>query len=365
MVLPTSALYSARPVLELNGSESAELTDRVLSLVVTETTEGLTRCEVVAGNWAGGAGAARSGTGGYVFNDRGVVDFGSEIVIRLGAGDRAGTVFRGQVTGIEAHYPQLRAPELAFLAEDRLQDLRMTRRTRSFDDVSDEDIIRTVVSAHGLTPSIDIEGPTHRHVAQTNRSDLAFARDRARLVDADVWIDDHTVYVVGRARRSGDEVTLTYNADLYEVSILADLANQRSTVVVAGWDAASKDAIAATAGAAAIGPELGDDISGIELLEQSFRARTDTIVHTAPATSEEAQAQADMALRTSARRFVVATGRSEGDARLRVGTRLRLADVGPAFTGTYTLVEVEHIFDAHIGYQTRFRAERPGLGGVS
>jgi uncharacterized protein len=360
MALPTSALYTARPVVELDGSESVDLSDRVLSLVVSETTEGLSQCELVAGNWAGGDRAS-----GYVFNDRGIVDFGSSIGIRLGSGDRAGTVFRGHVTGIEAHYPDARAPEIVFLAEDRLQDLRMTRRTRSFDAASDEDVIRAVVSAHGLTPSTDIDGPTHRHVAQTNQSDLAFIRDRARVVDADVWIDGDTVHVAGRSRRSGAEVTLTYNSDLHEVSVLADLANQRSTFVVAGWDAASKEAIAATADVAAIRPELGDDTSGIELLERTFQARTDTIVHTAPATSEEAQAQADMALRTSARRFVVATGRSEGDARLRVGTRVRLAALGPAFTGTYTLVEVEHTFGGDLGYQTRFRAERPGLGGAS
>ncbi len=79
----------------------------------------------------------------------------------------------------------------------------MTRRTRSFEDASDEDVIRDVVSAHGLTASIDVDGPTHHHVAQANQSDLAFIRDRARLVDADVWIDGSTVHVVARgaARR--------------------------------------------------------------------------------------------------------------------------------------------------------------------
>jgi phage protein D len=320
----------------------------------------MTRCELVTGNWAGGNGA-----GGYLFNERSIVDFGSEIAIRLGDGDRSGSVFRGQVTGIEANYPEARAPEIVFLAEDRLQDLRMTRRTRSFEEASDEDIIRAVVSAHGLTPSIDIEGPTHRHVAQTNQSDLAFIRDRARTVDADVWIDGQDVHAVARTRRSGDEITLTYNSDLHEVSILADLAGQRSRFVVAGWDAGAKEPIVATADVAAIRPELAGDTSGIELLEQAFEARADTIVHTAPATTEEAQAQADMALRTSARRFVVATGRSEGDARLRVGARVRLADLGPGFTGAYTLVEVEHTFDTRLGYLTRFRAERPGLGGTS
>lgn len=358
MSLPTSALYTARPQVDLDGETSADLTDRVLSVVVTETVEGMSRCELVAGNWDGSDAAH-----GYVFNARDIVDFGSLIEVRLGDGDRGGTVFSGHLTGIEAHYPQTRAPEIVFLAEDRLQDLRMTRRTRSFEDASDEDVMRDVITSHGLMAELDVEGPTHGHVAQLNLSDLAFIRDRARLVDADVRIDGSTVHVVARSRRASDEVTLTYNADLREVSVLADLSRQRSTVVVAGWDSAAKEAISARAEAAAISAELNGDTSGIDLLARAFTPRTDTIVHTAPATAEAAQAQADMALRTSARRFVTATGRAEGDARLRPGVRVRLDRLGPGFNGSYTLVEVEHTFDEHLGYQTRFRAERPGLGG--
>jgi uncharacterized protein len=360
MALPTSALYSARPIIQVDGSDSASLTDRVLSLIVTETIEGMSRCEIVAGNWRGG-----DSSDGYVFNDRATVDFGTRVGVRLGDGDRAGTVFDGLVTGIEAHYPQSRPPEIVFLAEDRLQELRMTRRTRSFEEASDEDVIREVVSAHGLTASIDVDGPTHPFVAQLNQSDLAFIRERARLVDADLWIEGSTVHVASQGRSGEEDVTFTYNADLHEVSILADLARQRSTIMVAGWDVAAKEPIAAQAGASAIQSELGNDTSGIDLLEGAFTARTDTIVHTSPTTTAAAQAQADMALRTAARRFVTASGLTEGDARLRAGTRVRLAGLGAGFNGRFTLVEVEHAFDAQRGYQTRFRAERAGLGSAS
>lgn len=356
MSLATSPLYASGPRIDLDASQSTELTQRVLSLLVTETIEGLSRCELVVGNWGGDA------AHGFVFTGRETVDFGKQIEVRLGDGDRSGRVFAGRITGIEAHYPELRAPEVVLLAEDGLQDLRMTRRTRSFEDASDEDVIRDVVSEHGLTAEIDVDGPTHAHVAQLNQSDLAFVRDRARLVDADVWIDGSTVHVAGRDRASGEEVTLAHNADLREVSILADLAHQRSAVVVAGWDVAAKEVIDARADASAISSELDGDRSGIELLEQAFSPRTETIVHTAPSSSDVAQAQADMALRTSARRFVTAVGRAEGDARLRPGGRVRLTGLGPGFNGRYTLVEVEHTFDLHVGYQTRFRAERPGLG---
>ena len=103
----------------------------------------------------------------------------------------------------------------------------------------------------------------------------------------------------------GEDVTLTYNADLHEVSILADLAGSGAAVVVAGWDVAAKEAIAAERrhcrdpGRARPATPPASSCSS-----RRSQARTETIVHTAPATTAEAQAQADMALRTSARRFV-------------------------------------------------------------
>ena len=43
-------------------------------------------------------------------------------------------------------------PSIAVLAEDRLQDLRMTRRTRTFADMTDADVLPQIASDHGLTP---------------------------------------------------------------------------------------------------------------------------------------------------------------------------------------------------------------------
>src|SRR5260370_28473293 len=57
------------------------------------------------------------------------------------------TLFRS----IEAEYPQGGGAQVLVLAEDLLQDLRMTRRTRSFEDMSDEDVIRQIAQEHSLT----------------------------------------------------------------------------------------------------------------------------------------------------------------------------------------------------------------------
>src|SRR6185312_16453743 len=103
-------------------------------------------------------------------------------------------IFKGKIMALEAIFPEGQSPEISVLAEDRFQDLRMTRRTRTFSDVSDADVIKQIATDHGLTPEVNIPGPTYKVLAQVNQSDLAFIRDRARSVDAEVWMTGNTLH---------------------------------------------------------------------------------------------------------------------------------------------------------------------------
>lgn len=359
-MLETPALYAALPTVEVDGEESPMLSTSVLSAMTEETRDGLYRCEVVFGNW----GPVR-GDLGYVYSDRSMLDFGAGFAVRMGEGDKAATVFAGSITGIEEHYPRDRAPELVVLAEDRLQDLRMTRRTRTFEDVSDEDVIGQLASEHGLQSDIDIDGPTYRTLAQLNQSDLAFIRARARAVDAEVWVDGSRLSVQARARRTDGRVRLRYGSNLHEVSILADLAHQRTGVAVSGWDVAAKEPIQFEAGASAIQPEVDGPTTGPGVLEEAFGTRLEQIVHHVPLASAEAQALAEAEFRRRSRNFVTGSGVGEGDGRIRPGSVVELTGLAPPFNGDYHVCEVRHTYDGRQGYLTSFRIERPWLGAVS
>jgi len=355
-VLETPALYDARPAIKLGDSEELELTNSLLSLSVCEGTEGLFRCEASFGNW----GASGDGLG-FTLSDRQVIDFGSEFVVDIGAGDKAQEVFRGRVTAFELQLPATRGPELVVLAEDRLQDLRLTRRTRTFEDVSDADIVEQIASDHSLQAEVDLEGETHRIVAQVNQSDLAFLRDRARANNAEVWIEDTTLHVAGRGTRSSSPIRLSYGSNLVEASVIADLAHQRTSITVTGWDVGAKQAIAAEAASAAVSSEVGGGRSGIDLLGEALGEHPEVVTELAASSEGEAQAAADAALRTRARRFVTGHASCEGDARLHVGVAVDLAGFGPGFGGEYIVVEADHVYDGEHGYRTEIRFERPSL----
>jgi phage protein D len=275
-------------------------------------------------------------------------------------------VFSGRISAIEGQFSATEPPSITVLAEDRLQDLRMTRRTRVFEDATDADAFRQIAGDHGLQPEIDADGPTHTLLAQVNQSDLAFLRERARWLDADVWVENSTLHIQKRANRSqnGDDLTLTLGRGLLEFSVTADLANQHTSVVVSGWDVAAKDQLSHQADDSALGSELDGDESGASILQTALGERIDRLVHHVPLTSSETQALAEAVFRAQARRFVYGAGLANGDARLRVGVQVQLEGLGPLFDGAYTISEARHIYarQAGGGYHTEFVVERPGLG---
>jgi phage protein D len=352
----SSVFIPARPIIKIDNREESELIDGLLTLLVVETTAGLYRCEAAFGNWGSVGNEV-----GFLYLDRKLLDFGKTLSIEAGSDETAAQVFKGRIMGLEALYPAGRPPEILVLAEDTLQDLRMTRRSRSFEDISDSDVIQQIAAEYSMQTDLDIDGPTYRVLAQVNRSDLAFLRQRARAIDADLWLEDNTLYVHARSRREAGEVTLSYPYGLKEFSVCADLANQCTSLVVGGWDVSAKENIAYEAAESAIQDELTGGQSGAGLLQSTLGERVERLVHLTPANSSEAQYLAEAHFRAKARRFITGSGFTNGDGRIHAGTKLKLEGLGDMFNGKYYVTEVRHTFDGKNGYRTYFKVERPGL----
>jgi len=351
----TSKLRVSRPTFNVGGQDNETLANGLLDLLIAESTQGLYHCEAKFGNWGP---AADSGSPSFLYFDRQTFDFGKALKVKLGDD----VVFDGRISALEARFPDGGGPpEFVALAEDRFQDLRMTRRTRTFTQVDDATIFQQIASDHGLTPDVSLTGPTHAVLAQVNQSDLAFLRERARSVDAELWLDGTTLHAKSRTDRGASTVTLGFGNELREVSVTADLAGQRSSVTMTGWDVANKSAIKEDAGDSVLGSELGGDKSGASILGQSLGERKESLVHTIPLGTDEARSRAESFFKAGARRFVLARGVAQTDAKLRVGAKVDLRGIGPLFSGKYYVSEVRHVFDGGKGLRTEFVAERPGL----
>jgi phage protein D len=348
----TLPVQGARPSVEIEGKRHATLTAALSTMDIFESSDGLSHCELVFGNWGGPERA------GFQHFGRDVLEFGKALKIALGTA----ALFEGRIGAITARFPDGGTAQVGVWAEDRLMDLRMTRRTRCFADASLADVARRIASDHGLQPQIDATGETCKLLAQVNQSDLAFLRDLARREDAQIWAEGTRLHVAQRARRQGGTVKLAWAGTLREFYVSADLAHQRTKLVGAGWNVADKRIAKHEADEAAIRPELAGGASGASTLRRAFGARADTLAHHVPASDAQAHALADASFRHLARRFVVGRGVAQTTPALRVGARVSIAGVGPLFEGNYTITDVQIRFDAKLGLRTEFCCDRPSIG---
>ncbi len=353
----TLPLYSSRPRLKIDGQDDARLDAGLLSLSIIENEQGLYRLEMSFGNWG-----STGGDLGFMYFDRQMFDFGRTVEIELGDGGATAPAFTGQITGIEGRFIEQRPPEILILAEDKLQGLRMTRRTRTFEDVSLEDVIQTIAAEHNLQSELDIDSPQYKTLSQVNQSDLAFLRQQARLIDAEVWVEKDKLYVQSRGRKKVATLELTYKQRLHEFSVLADLAHQRTHLKVAGWDISAKEKLEVEVEKSTIQSELEGGMGGAQILIDAFGQRKEMIAHMAPISEEETRSLAESCYRTISRQFVTGTGLAEGDARLKAGAHVSIKGVGELFNGVYYVNCVHHMFSADSGYKTQFSVERPAIG---
>lgn len=351
-------LAATAPVFRVDGSVAGALARDCRRLEVTEDTEGLKTLKL----WLTALSPSPSGeeeTVGYL--DGTTLSFGSELGISVGPPGDDEVVFEGKVSALEIDWSEESDPLVVVFAEDRLMDLRMTRRMRTHEAASDADIARAIAREHGLRPQASADGPTYDVVQQWNVSDLAFLRERALRVGAEVWVQGNTLHFQSRTQRTTAEVpTLVRGGNLLEVRIRADLAHQRSEVKVSGYDARKVEASNGSAGKSALGGEGMGGTTGPDALGTALGRRTAYQVLQAPLTRQEADAWAKAEMLRRARRFVTASGVTDGSPTMVVGSEVTLDRVGAPFDGGgYYVTSVRHTYDLAHGFRTRFEAERP------
>ena len=354
---------SNAPVILVDGERMAALARDLLRLEITEDTQGLKRLAVRFTAW----GPLPGGTDeGELHLDGSELDFGQRIQVSIGPASGARTIFSGAISAIEAVYDEGHEPQLQVMAEDALMKLRFMHRCRTWEESSDADIVRAIAGEHGLTAAVDAEGPTYKVVQQWNQSDLAFLRERARLLQAEIWLDDETLHFATRDRRDAPALTLVNGNQIIRLTARADLAHQRSEAHVAGYDVAAREAIDEQATPDAVRAEAGPGRLGSEILAQAFAEYPTQRQREVPLATEAASAWARAEMLRRARGFVRIQGVTSGSPEMVVGSALTLERVAPPFAGgRYRVTRLTHTYDTDQGHRTAFEAERPNLASGS
>lgn len=356
----TELIGNPEPTFTVDGEASGLLTRDAESVIIAEDTEGLRTLELTLRAEAPSEPASGDAV---LWLDGEVIDFGKELEVTLGSGDAARTVFTGVISAIEGAFDPDNTAHVRVQAEDALMKLRLRRRCKTWSNVSDEDLARKLAEEHGLQAEVDAPGPTYDVVQQWNQSDLAFLRERARRLAAEVWVRDGTLHFAARTARHGESMTLTRGAELLTIAVRADLAHQRGAVQVSGYDASRREGFKGEGAASEIQAEAPQGQTGPAVLARVFEGEgaTDSLrVRDVPLIADEAVAWARAQQLRRSRGFVTAEGTTRGSAELDVGSQLTLRGIGRPFSGDgYYVTAVRHVWARGGEFRTHFQAERP------
>ena len=352
---------NAMPVFRVQGSLAPDLARNCVRLEIAEGTEGLRTLQAhVATDDVPGQARQLRHLDGREF------DLGQSIQVSLGPDEQQRQVFDGTISGIEVEVRDGSATVVILYAEDQLMRLRMTRRMRTYQRTTDAQIARDIAGAHGLDTDVQADGATYDVVQQFNQSDLAFLRERARLIQAELWCTGSTLHFRTRDKREGTTVTAVQRNQLLSARIGADLAHQRSSVTVTGYDARGQRTINEQAGPEVLDAEISGGRTGPRLVRDALAESASYRVREAALTIQEARSYAKAEMLRRGRRFVTMSGMLRGNADLVVGGRLNLDDVGAPFEGGgYYVTYVRHTFDRVSAFRTCFQAERATVNEVA
>ena len=290
---------------------------------------------------------------------------GDQVTIVVEPMPSAATLFKGEVVGIEPVFDAGGRSKAAIRAFDRLHRLARDRKTRTFENKTDSEIVAIIAGEHGLVAAPSGAPPvSHEHVFQHNQTDLEFLRGRAAPLDFDVWVEDATLFFDRRTPEPPVEVAPRPVAAETRLQVFHPRLSSSATVqrvVVRGWDPEKRQEITGTATAPTISLDPDDpDPDGV------FGRTIDLSVDEPIASPADADAIAQAKLEELLLAHVSGEARTDGNPRLKAGIVVVLAGMGDRFNGKYLVVGATHRYSHGEGcgnrYATALRLRREDLG---
>jgi hypothetical protein len=186
-----------------------------------------------------------------------------EDTIDIQVGNPLTSIYKGEVVGMDLMYRGGEKSRLTVRGMNKLHRLLRQRKSITFTDKSDEDIIKQAAGSLSLEFKHE-KTLTYKHVYQHNQTDLEFIRMRAGRIGCHVWCVDQKLYVKQpdlqqgpvatlKISASGDDAVRTFAPRLSAASIV-------KKVTVKGWNPETKELITGEAQIQA--SRLGQEDSG-------------------------------------------------------------------------------------------------------
>lgn len=288
---------------------------------------------------------------------------GAKLSIDVKVHDTQGHLFDGEIVEIEPRFSQ-HDQFLVIRAFDRLHRLSRGTFSRSFQNVSDMDLVRKIAAEVGLQAKVGPASFVHEYVFQNNQTNLAFLRGRAAALGYVLYVNGTTLHCEP-PKPEGEATTLTWGENLVEfVPRLSSLSASAKTQA-RGWDPKTKRAVLGQAGAAQGAPKVGESRT-LENAAESFEmkpehTRVGRVVRDQGVADAFAQADANR----RAERLIEASGVCGGHPGITAGVPVKIEKVGSRFGGVYYVSSATHSYRADRGFTTEFVVSGQSPGGLA
>jgi Bacteriophage probable baseplate hub protein len=197
---------------------------------------------------------------------------------------------------------------------------------------------------------------------QKGQSDFELLQEVAATYDADFWVDGNTLYLSRFIKDYTPRLTLTWGQNMLDFTPKVSTIGQMAAVgmkfvlreipldflVAVSYDFDRESIVISVvpgAAAASLQSMLG---SVLEIVDQPIASPAD-ITNSALVIAHE--------LREKLNNRLTGSGSAVGDPRIRAGAMIRVAGIGPDFSGDYRVVSATHSIDAG-GYKTNFEVRK-------
>lgn len=271
------------------------------------------------------------------------IKIGDSLEIKVGNPPKS--IYKGEIIGAEGTYKGGQTTRLTLRAMNKMHRLLRMRKSLTFTEKSDQQILSQVAGDAGLSLEWKHEKSiTYKHVYQHNLTDLEFIRTRAARMGCHVWCEDTKLYVKepDLGQKSGVKLSVDKEGTLRAFSPRISSAAIVKKVTVKGWNPETKELI--TGEAQAQNSPLGSQ-NAVAACGDLGKEETFTVDH--PIWSkEEADALAKARLRDLNLTFITGEAEMKGTADVEMGKSIEIEanamDGADPFNGNYFVTGITH-----------------------
>jgi phage protein D len=290
-------------------------------------------------------------------------------------GKDAKSIYKGEIVGLEPVYRGGEPQRISIRAMNKFHRLMRKRKSVTYADKTDQQILTQVAQDAGLTLQWKHEKSiTYKHVYQHNQTDMEFLRTRAARMGCHIWCVDTTLNVKQPDLSNDSGVNLKIDNATAEGDQLRGFHPRVSsapiakTVTVKGWNPETKELITGTASAQSspLGAQNASTASG-DMGDAENHVADHPIW-----SKEEADALAKAKLQDQSLTYMTGEAEAVGDPKYDLATVVKVTvntqDTSDEFNGKYYVMGVTHRYiasgkDRDGGYVTHLKLARDAQKG--